>query len=82
MRQTNNRRGRAVYRIADGMDLTIDLMTLGQYGLEREPADDAGSEECGPKRTDWEALRPARRRGACERDWRVNAPAWTAFACA
>lgn len=76
-----------MHQIADGVDLTIDLMTLGQYGLERVPADDAG-ERCGPqKRVDWEAsrpARPARRRGApgCEFDWRTQAPAWTAGACA
>jgi len=57
-------------RIADRIDLTIDLMTLGQYGLERVPADDAG-ERCGSRRgTDWEASRTAtRRRGAADCEW-------------
>jgi len=76
MTRTKNRTERAIHRIADGTDLTIDLMTLGQYGLERVAAD---GEECGPKQTDWEAPRPARRRGDC--DWRAQAPAWTASAC-
>ena len=67
-------------RVTDRIDLVIDLMTLGEYGLERVPSDDAG-ERCGSKRTDWEASRsapPKRRRGAC--DWRAAAPAWTAGA--
>jgi hypothetical protein len=67
-------------RVTDRIDLVIDLMTLGEYGLERVPADDAG-ERCGSRtRTDWEASRPlsaVRRRGE---DWRSGAPAWTSGA--
>ena len=51
-------------RIADQVDLAIDFLTLGQYGLEQTSARDAGCEgggRCGCR----EALRPARRRG-CE----------------
>lgn len=82
MSTTQHPSPRLIDRFTDRVDLTIDLMTLGQYGLERVPADDAG-ERCGQTRTaDWEASRPARRRGACEHDWRVQAPAWTAGACA
>jgi hypothetical protein len=55
-----------INRIADRIDLAIDFLTLGQYGLEEAPADAAGCEggDCraGSRR---EALRPARRRG-CE----------------
>lgn len=52
-------------RIADRVDLAIDLLTLGQYGLERNDltsARDAGCEGGGPcgRR---EALPPARSRG-------------------
>jgi len=70
MTTTRQRKSTAIDRIADRIDLAIDLMTLGQYGLERVPADDAG-ERCGSRRgTDWEASRPARRRGAeCEWDF-------------
>lgn len=82
MNSTESKRERAIDRIADRVDLTIDLMTLGQYGLEQVPADDAGNERCGPTRADWEASRPARRRGGCEGDWRTSAPAWSAHACA
>ena len=52
-------------RIADRIDLAIDLLTLGQYGLEQVPAGGAGYEGCGHQ-ADWEALpMPARRRGQC-----------------
>ena len=58
-------------RIADRVDLAIDLLTLGQYGLEQVPAGGAGCEGSGRK-ADWEALPlPARSRGHClpgERD--------------
>ena len=66
-------------RVTDRIDLVIDLMTLGEYGLERVPSDDAGARECSPLRADWEAPRARRRRGC---DWRAAAPAWTAGACA
>jgi hypothetical protein len=69
MTTTRQRKSTAIDRIADRIDLAIDLMTLGQYGLERVPADDAG-ERCGSRSGAWEASRPARRRGAeCEWDF-------------
>ena len=68
MTTTQQRKSTAIDRIADRIDLAIDLMTLGQYGLERVPADDAG-ERCGPRRTDWEASRSRRRGADCEWDF-------------
>jgi len=57
-----------INRIADRVDLAIDFLTLGQYGLdvvEQTSAGEAGCEggdrDCGCR----EALAPARRRG-CE----------------
>jgi len=83
MTKTKHKRERTIHRVADATDLTIDLMTLGQYGLEQVTTDAAGSEECGDaQRITWEAPRPRRRRSACEGDWRSGAPAWTEFACA
>jgi hypothetical protein len=49
-------------RIADRIDLAIDLLTLGQYGLEQASASAAGCEGGGATRRR-EALPPARRRG-------------------
>lgn len=51
--------GAVLNRIADRVDLAIDVMTLGQYGLEQVPAADA---ECQRKARP----RRARRRGVCE----------------
>jgi hypothetical protein len=68
-------------RVADRVDLAIDFLTLGQYGLEqREPAGravqssarDAGCEGGGHSGRR-EALPPARRRG-CEGFGRRPAP--------
>jgi len=65
----------AINRVADRIDLAIDLLTLGQYGLEcREAA--AGTNGCeGSKRWTrhesriaWEAPRTSRRAG-CEWQW-------------
>ena len=65
----------AINRVADRIDLAIDLLTLGQYGLEcREVA--AGTNGCeGSKRrarkesgVAWEAPRTSRRPG-CEWQW-------------
>lgn len=63
--------------IADRVDLAIDFLTLGQYGLEEISAPDAGCE--GGGRADRahdrrEALPPARGRG-CGRLERRPAPA-------
>ncbi len=78
MSETRHRRSAAITRIADRIDLAIDLLTLGQYGLERVPVGTAGSEECGRANpADWEAPRPAGRR-ACERRMRRAAVAATA----
>ena len=54
-------------RIADRVDLAIDAVTLGQYGLEQvATADAAGCEGIGRK-AGWEnPQRPVRRRGSCE----------------
>lgn len=54
-------------RIADRVDLAIDFLTLGQYGLEDASARDAGCEGGGgPGHGNGhrEALPPARRRGS------------------
>ena len=48
--------------VLSAVDLAIDFATLGEYGLETLP-DEAGCELTGC--TGWEALAPARRRGAC-----------------
>ncbi len=45
----------AINRIADRIDLALDLLTLGQYGLEQAPAGGACREGSG-LRADWEAL--------------------------
>ena len=65
----------AINRVADRIDLAIDLLTLGQYGLEcREVADRAerlrGEQAPDPhgSRTAWEAPRTSRRPG-CEWPW-------------
>jgi hypothetical protein len=67
-------------RMLSGLDLVIDLVTLGEYGLEPLPAGHhEGRERSGHGRGDgtgceradhqvgWEALAPARR-GECARD--------------
>jgi hypothetical protein len=55
-------------KLLAAVDLTIDLATLGEYGLEPLPADGPCREqaECRPtlRRSDWEEL-PTARRGAC-----------------
>ncbi len=62
-----------INRIADRVDLAIDFLTLGQYGLEsvETSARDAGCEggDCSRR----EALAPARNRG-CEGFGRPAAP--------
>ena len=65
----------AINRVADRIDLAIDLLTLGQYGLECHEAA-AGTNGCeGSKRwarqesrVAWEAPRTSRRPG-CEWQW-------------
>lgn len=55
-------------KLLGGVDLAIDLATLGSYGLEPLPAGGPCREqtECRPtlRRSGWEAL-PTARRGAC-----------------
>jgi hypothetical protein len=63
-------------RLLSGLDLVIDLVTLGEYGLEPLPAghhegrersgrglDDGTGCERADDRVGWEALAPARRGG-------------------
>lgn len=60
-------------RIADRVDLAIDFLTLGQYGLEEISAPDAGCEGGGraaEARGRREALPPARGRGCRHLDGR------------
>lgn len=96
MKNTRTRHQPLSDRVTDRVDLVIDLLTLGQYGLERVPGDDAG-ERCGPlARADWEASRPATSRASArpssprtltrpqrqrgDCDWRSDAPSWTSGA--
>jgi hypothetical protein len=62
-------------RLLGGVDLAIDLATLGAYGLEELPADGPCREQVDRRptlrRSSWEAL-PTARRGACGH--RVSAP--------
>ena len=55
-------------KLLGGVDLVIDLATLGSYGLEPVPADgpcrEHGQRRPTHRRSAWEAL-PAARRGAC-----------------
>jgi len=55
-------------RLLGGVDLAIDLATLGAYGLEPLPADghcrEQGQRRPTLRRSAWEAL-PTARRGAC-----------------
>jgi hypothetical protein len=55
-------------KLLDAVDLTIDLATLGEYGLEPLPADGPCRELTDRRptlrRSGWEAL-PTARRGAC-----------------
>jgi hypothetical protein len=64
-------------RIADRVDLAIDFLTLGQYGLEHVSASETGCEGGDELRCDRrrrrEALPPARVRGLIP-----GAPAWVA----
>ena len=73
IRTSTRRRGElrvaAINRVADRIDLAIDLLTLGQYGLECREAAGAGPNGCeGSKRwarngsrDAWEAPRKSRR---------------------
>ena len=71
-------------RIADRIDLAIDVLTLGQYGLEQEAQTDVAC--CGGigHRAGWETCSPSprrRQRGAREAqaaggwDWPSRCPA-------
>lgn len=55
-------------KVLGGVDLAIDLATLGSYGLEPLPADGPCREQVERRptlrRSSWEAL-PTARRGAC-----------------
>ena len=56
-------------RLLGGIDLVIELATLGEFGLETLP--DAA--ECERIGHGWEALAPARR-GGCDRPWAAALP--------
>lgn len=59
-----------INRIADRIDLAIDLLTLGQYGLEQVPADCDGSRRAPGRdamRSRSAQSRGRARRVACER---------------
>jgi len=67
----------AIDRVADRIDLAIDLLTLGQYGLECRERPRTGTTGCGGSSRSgarfglqeaWEAPRTPRRPG-CEWDW-------------
>jgi hypothetical protein len=62
-------------RLLGGIDLVIDLATLGEFGLEQVPADGHGCELIGSS-AGWEALAPARRPGC------VRPPALTGVGAA
>jgi hypothetical protein len=61
-------------RLLGGIDLVIELATLGEFGLETLP--DAA--ECERTGHGWEALAPARR-GGCARRWAVVLPSRSGF---
>jgi len=75
-RRSGELRIAAINRVADRIDLAIDLLTLGQYGLECREVGDAGLNDCeGSRRRGlersrdaWEAPRESRRPG-CEWQW-------------
>ena len=54
------RAGSVLNRLADRIDLAVDLLTLGQYGLERVADDCAATASCEPR-----SQRRSRRRGDC-----------------
>ncbi len=71
--RTNRTRGAdsVLNRIADRIDLAIDVLTLGQYGAEQVPAAEAGS--CRTDRRKHSRRKGgSRSRGACD-----SAPATT-----
>lgn len=64
-KHTKTGRGRAILdRVADRVDLAIDVMTLGQYGLERVQTPTASCSH----RTGGQGASPPRHRhrGSCE----------------
>jgi hypothetical protein len=75
-RRSGELRVAAINRVADRIDLAIDLLTLGQYGLECREAMNAEPNGCeGSKRPArngssdaWEASCTPRRPG-CEWQW-------------
>ena len=69
-------------RIADRLDLAIDALTLGQYGLEQVAAADAAGCEGIGRKAGWENPRhPARRRGSCEPAMASMSWDWPAATC-
>ena len=66
-------------RIADRVDLAIDAVTLGQYGLEQVAAAEATGCEGIGRTAGWEnPQRPARIRGGCEPQYTWD---WPRSAC-
>jgi hypothetical protein len=66
-------------RIADRVDLAIDAVTLGQYGLEQVAAAEAAGCEGIGRKAGWETpQRPARVRGGCDPQFTWD---WPRSAC-
>lgn len=66
-------------RIADRVDLAIDAVTLGQYGLEQVASTEADGCEAIGRTAGWESpQRSARRRGACDTQYTWD---WPRSAC-
>jgi hypothetical protein len=69
-----DRRQDLTHTVVSGLDLLIDFATLGEYGIEPQPAagrcdDRPGGVTRSVRRSGWEAI-PQARRGACRADLR------------
>lgn len=66
---------RVLDRLADRIDLAIDLLTLGQYGLERSAGEGGCERRPGREGTRRrEAHTRLAHRAACEWEWPSRAP--------
>ena len=71
-RPRHERRSRRLARLLSGVDLAIDLATLGEYGLEPLPAEAPCRTRRPTLTSAWEALpAPRGRRGECGRPARA-----------